>query len=981
MLKGLPGVMNLAAAFGEDLGNVSGIVTDTMTSFGIQAGESVRIIDVLAQASVSSNTSLDMMGKAFQRAAPVAAAFGYSMEDVAVAAGLMANAGIQGETAGESMKAIFTNLSEPTKSVQRYLQNLSVSLKDSAGEMKPLGELMEELRSGFSGLSDAQKEEYAAGIAGKVGMDGFLGVINGSDEEFLRLKEAMDDSAGAAEKLSAVRMDNLSGDISLFKRVYEGVGLDVYSGISEELRGIVQGATKWISGFGESLEEGIPTALRQMKQFANGMKESFGPVIDVGKWFLSHPEVIKGGIAGIATAFTAFKVVNTAQAGISFLKGLSTLVTAWPVMAFGVAAGAIAGITVAVRACNKNLLKEDLTKRFGTISLSMEELDKTAKMILDNGNLNNLSLAFSELQKIKDLADTFNEASEDLDKLNWKIGVDLALDEGDKEAYSSAIDQMVKGAINIVEQAQYSASINVQALFGSNSETGKQLVDGFNSMYASINEEVSDLGKRLGEAYKTAMADEIIDSKEAEIIQSLQQELSNITDRVIKAKTEGKIQGIKMQYSGKELDPDTFKNLQGEIKEQLDLEREELMQVTDWALGDLELQLERGEITVSQYQIKRQGIEDQSYIQEMEYQARGLSFSTSSIIEAYQDEITKSIPNVKKGMDSAMQNISMSDNAALSFDSKELWKKMGFDKMDNTAMKNITELWKGMEDDYAELQSMIQGYLERGEEIPQSIVKQLADASFVGAAAGDKHAIWQMMAINSADSPEYQKAIEQIREKGAEIPEEIALYLDQNGPVVKDSIDRLYNLTETTINEKFNSMPVKVQLDYEFVAPMKQPKLATMPDKEQNRLQLKTGYSFLNPSLLFGTNYQKEPSKYANGGLISQPTLSWFAEEGPEMAIPINDSKRSRILWRETGRLIGAYEENNYSRMYETMVSSNSPVLNEGNASFAPVFSPTIYINGNRASQEETAGAVRMTYDQFKDWTLQFQHERFRTAF
>ncbi|HCD43982.1 MAG TPA: phage tail tape measure protein [Lachnoclostridium sp.] len=972
MLKGLPGVMNLAAAFGEDLGSVSGIVTDTMVSFGMQAGESAQLVDILAQAAVSSKTSLDMMGKTFQGAAPAAAAFGYSMEDVAVAAGLMANVGIQGEEAGRSMNTILTNLSEPTKSMERYIQKLSVSLKDSTGEIKPLGDLLEELRFGFSGLTEAQKEEYAAEIAGKDGMAGLLAIMNGSDEEFLRLKEAMDHSTGAAERLSGIRMDNLAGDISLFKGAYKGIGLEVYSGISEELRSIVQEATKWISGFADSLKEGIPTAVRLMKQFADGMKQSFGPVIDIGKWFLSHPEVIKGGITGIVTAFAAFKLVGAAKAGISLLGGLSTLVAAWPVVAFGVAAGAIVGIAAAVRENNRNLMKEDLSKRFGTISLSMSELEKTARMILDNGNLNSLSLAFSELEKIKDLAGDFNEASEGLDKLNWKIGIGIALDDSDKEAYSSALDQMIKGAINIVEQAQYSANINVQALFGSNSETGKQLVDGFNSMYASINSEVADLGKRLGEAYETAMTDEIIDSNEAEIIQGLQQKLSDITDQVVRAKTEGKIQRIKMQYSGKELDSDTFKNMQVEIKEQLNAEREELMQVTDWNLGDLELQFQRGEITTSQYNVKKQEIEDQSHKQEMDYQARGLSFSTSSIVEAYQDKISKAIPGVKEGLDSAMEYIGQSDNSALAFDTDVLWKQMGFNKMDKTSRESITELWKGMESDYAELQSMVQGFLEKGEEIPQSIAKQLSDASFIGAVAGDQNAIWQMMAINAGADPEYRKAIEQMREKGAEIPAEIALYLDQNGPAVGDAIERLYNIAETTANDKFSNMAIEGQVKVKLNLP-------PMSEADENKLKLQLGtYVYNSP---FDVITGKKPDNNAKGGLIRQPTLSWFAEEGPEMAIPINNSKRTRTLWQETGRLIGAYEENNYGRMYETMVSSNSPVLNEGNSSFAPVFSPTIYINGNRASQEETSGAVRMTYEQFKDWAMQFQHERFRVAF
>ena len=98
------------------------------------------------------------------------------------------------------------------------------------------------------------------------------------------------------------------------------------------------------------------------------------------------------------------------------------------------------------------------------------------------------------------------------------------------------------------------------------------------------------------------------------------------------------------------------------------------------------------------------------------------------------------------------------------------------------------------------------------------------------------------------------------------------------------------------------------------------------------------------------------------------------------MAIPINNSKRSRMLWQETGRLIGAYEENNYGKIYENMTSSNSSNMNSGN-SFAPVFSPTIYINGKAATREETSGAIQMTYEQFKEWAAQFQRERVRVAF
>ncbi|MBE5974356.1 MAG: phage tail tape measure protein [Paenibacillaceae bacterium] len=967
MLKGLPGVMTLAAAFGEDLGSVSGTVTDTMEAFGLQANHSARMIDVLAQASISTNTSLDMMGKALQGAAPAASAFGYSIEDTAMAVGLMSDAGIQGEAAGQSLKSLLTHLSEPTKLVQNYMDRLSVSLKDSSGEMKPLGTMLSDLKSGFSGLSNAQKEEYASGLAGKDGMAGFLAMMEGSDEEFIRLKDAMENSEGAAKKLSDVRMDNLAGDVSLFSSVYDGIGLDVYSNISDDLRMIVQGATKWLQSFGETLEINIPTARRFMSEFADGLVKTFGPVKAVGEWFLNHPEAINGGITGITAAFATFKAANI---GISVLGKLSSLITAWPLAAFGLAAGAIAGVFMAVKAHNDKLARQDLEQRFGSIKLSVEELDATAKKIVDNGNLNNLSKAFGELDKVKDLSRNFKNNNDNLDKLIWKVGMGFELDESDKNTFASSVDGLVKGALDIVEQTQYSANLNIQALFGSDSNIGNQLIDSFNATYQSIGSQVNDIGKKLGEVYKDAIVDGVIDSKEAEMIRSLQSELSNVTSQVIKSRFEGKMQRIMMQYSGKDLDPDTFNNLQQEIKDTLAEEREQLMQVMDLSLGDLELQLNRGDISVQEYDDRKKIIKDQYHNQEMEYQANGVSFSVSTIADAYQDVFKDIIPEVRTGLDDVMLDIRNAQNANV-FSPNFLWEQMGFDKIDNDEMDSLQSNWKAMKSDYAQLQAEFNGYLERGETVPESVAKKLSDASFIGAAAGDKHALWQMIGINAAGNSDYMAAIEKARNADIEIPEEIALYIDKGGPVVTNAVERLYDLAETTANDKTADIVVKGNVRCLFNYPNDEPQLIAFKGKQ--------GYE-LPPLNKTEAEVAPNVKRYAKGGLISHPTISWFAEEYPEMAIPINNSKRSRMLWQETGRLIGAYEENNYGKIFESMTSFNSSDMNGGN-SFAPVFSPTIYINGKNATREETQGAVQMTYEQFKEWAAQLQREKIRVAF
>ena len=87
-----------------------------------------------------------MMGETFKYVAPVAGAFGYTVEDVAVATGLMANAGIKAEKAGTAMRTMLTNLAKPTKQMQGYMDKLSLSLVDGKNKMKPFDQQLREMR-------------------------------------------------------------------------------------------------------------------------------------------------------------------------------------------------------------------------------------------------------------------------------------------------------------------------------------------------------------------------------------------------------------------------------------------------------------------------------------------------------------------------------------------------------------------------------------------------------------------------------------------------------------------------------------------------------------------------------------------------------------------------------------------------------------------------------------------------------------------
>lgn len=183
MLSGISGVMNLAAASGEDLATTSDIVTDALTAFGLSAKDSSHFADILAQASSRSNTNVGLMGETFKYVAPVAGALGYSAEDCAVAIGLMANSGIKASQAGTALRSLFTRLAKPTDTVAAAMEKYNITLTDANGNMKPLSTLMSEMRDRFSGLSEAQKANLAATLAGQEGMSGLLAIVNSSDDD------------------------------------------------------------------------------------------------------------------------------------------------------------------------------------------------------------------------------------------------------------------------------------------------------------------------------------------------------------------------------------------------------------------------------------------------------------------------------------------------------------------------------------------------------------------------------------------------------------------------------------------------------------------------------------------------------------------------------------------------------------------------------------------------------------------------------
>lgn len=420
MMEGLPGIMNLAAASGEDLGAVSDIVTDGLTAFGLKAKDSAHFADVLAQTSSNANTDVSGLGEAFKYAAPVAGALGYSIEDTSIAIGLMSNAGIKGEKSGTALRTMFTNLAKPTKAMANQMEDLGLSITDSNGKMLPMRDIMDKMRSSFKNLSKDQQASAAATIFGKEAMSGALAIINASDEDYQKLTKSIDGSSGAAKRMSDTMEGGVGGKLRTLRSQIEELALTLY----DYLQPAISKTLDIFSGIVTAITN-IPKPLQLMAVGFAAIAAALGPALLVAGMFTSSigsmMTVFGPLITGVVKAGGVFAFLSTKMAPIltkfPILQSVFTGLTG-PI---GIAIAVIGGLTAAFVIAYKksetfrnivngvvNSVKKVFTD-FGNVIKGFKGLFTDEGYDGGIALLKSVGLSDSTIQKMDDFALKFNE--------------------------------------------------------------------------------------------------------------------------------------------------------------------------------------------------------------------------------------------------------------------------------------------------------------------------------------------------------------------------------------------------------------------------------------------------------------------------------------------------------------------------------------------------------------------------------------------
>ena len=335
MLDGIEGIMNLAAASGEDLATTSDIVTDALTALGLSAADSGHFADILAAASSNANTNVAMMGETFKYCAPVAGALGFTAEDTAEAIGLMANAGIKSSQAGTAMRTMLTSLTGEVTFVGDAFGELTVQTTNADGSMRSLGDILTDCRAAFAQMSESERAANAEALVGKNAMSGFLAVMNAAPGDIEKLNSAINNCDGTAERMAETMQDNLAGQLTILKSQLEELAISIGEILMPSIRQIVgwiQGLVDWLNGLDEGTKKVIVTVAL--------VAAALGPVL-----------IVIGKVVGaVGTILTVVPKIAGAVSGVAgFVSGTVIPALSAVVAAIGwvpIAIAAVIGVVV-----------------------------------------------------------------------------------------------------------------------------------------------------------------------------------------------------------------------------------------------------------------------------------------------------------------------------------------------------------------------------------------------------------------------------------------------------------------------------------------------------------------------------------------------------------------------------------------------------------------------------------------------------------
>lgn len=836
----------------------------------------------------------------------------------------LSSVGIEAEAGGTAFSKLLTKLQiaaetgEGLKSYAKVAGMTGTEFKKAFEE-----DATTAINAFLSGLNDTERNGMSAiAVLDEMGLtevrlrDTLLRASNASEmfEGALEMASKAWEENTALTKEAEQRYKTLESQTQMTTNKITDLGISVYDdlrpgltegiGLVNEFIDSMAGQEDVIGDMIDSVTKKMPTMVREAKNAGEAIGNFAEPFLAVGGWLADNPGVITGAIAGIGTALATYKVASGVSALVGALGALNPVGMA--IMGIGGVAAVITGIGTSVKKAANDAKKANLDEHFGDIALSLSDLQETAAHIVQSEALDKVRESVVAMDEAESIADSIKDTTEALNKMNWKISMGMELGEVEKDEYRNQIESYISSTQEYLTQKQYAVNIAVGVLTDDDLE-GNDIVSKVNQFYAGKQAELQKLGTDLNNAITEAFNDGLLDMDEVKKITELQGQMAEIQNALAGAEYDANLELMKSKYLAGDLSAESFINLQAELGELTAAASEDYEKSFVMAASNAKVMLNEGDIDQTEYDRMVSEFQE-NYLKQMgEMQAKAAEFQTQTIMTQYADEIGGAGLNekIEERLGAALENIAAGNNAVGSWDTDSMYKLMDLN-LDQSTKAALSDLWEEMKPQFEQQQRTIEQYREAGMEIPESIEEGMLDSAAIGALVGDQNAIYAMMGSEARNNPEYMAMLEELREQGTYIPEQIAAGITGNSAVIQAAMTGVYG----RMAESFSSI-----------------KAIGQSVVQSGAASVKTGH--------------------ADGGIFTVPHVAWFAEDGPEAAIPLNGSQNAIALWEKTGELLGmdglsggaepltaSIEEAAYNGPGETVIHvDNSRVMNfNGNA-------------------------------------------------
>ncbi|MBO4394761.1 MAG: phage tail tape measure protein [Eubacterium sp.] len=920
----LPNVLNLAAAGEMELGRASDQVTDAQSALNLSTKETTALIDQMARTSSETNTSVEQLGDGILKIGGTAKLLKGGTVELTETLGLLADNGIKGAEGGTHLRNILLALTAPTDKAAGAMEELGLSVTDKDGNFRSMASIIGDLKDELGDMTKAERTKKLRQIFNKTDIQSVNALLGTSKKRWKELSDEIENSQGAADQMAKTKLDNLEGDVTLFKSALEGAGVTIYKEIQEPLRELVQFGTKGVQDFSEWFVANFPAIKEGIVDIGSAIGALAKPFLDVARWLIEHPGVLAGTIGAIGAALITYKVVSGVQGLIEAISSAASLNPA--VLIIGAAAAAIGGVAAAVWTMEKNAKKADLAKRFGEISLSMDDLKDAARQIVGAGDLQTIDELMSSISDSANISQALEDAQAQINKTKWKINAGLTISKDDVKSYVNECKSFAENAQKLIDQKGYEVNISTKLLFG-DSDTGKDLTDQNNAFYTQIDKDMETLTDQLNKYLTKAMKKGLTPDVQA-VIDSTLDAMSEITDVIAGAESKAKWSVLTNKWSGKDLTAENFEELQNQLQEFSEQENEGIDAATQTQIQNLYTQedylRQKGKLTKKDeknFQKQRDAATAAGESKKQESANRTASFLYNTLQDTYGD---------------ALKSMSYLN--------------------DNTQRENINELVGEM------LATQGVGSSSYGSQLRQI---QRATSFTSNMQPGNA---WSVLGdLFNSDSALYA-GIGDVFGGGG--------YTQSYVDAMKGAAEQATKYSTDKMNKGFEDMWATVQ-------EQSKDSLGAIPEtagKEGNEAadtfatqfgnSLTNRYVDVNNLILRGTYSfspkggsgssrppgmpSNVPVPHAKGGIFDRPHVGLVAEAGTESIIPIRRTKESMNLYRQTGDMLGV--------------------------SGAMTFAPVVTINAPGGDKKAIEGAVQMSLKEFKRMYKQMQKDAARAS-